>query len=269
MATVTQESSAAEYDRLSPFYDAFTDGYAYDVWFSTIEEHALELGLRGRRALDLACGTGKSTEPLLARGYRVLACDNSVGMVRQARLKFPDSAEAFFVADMRELPPLGEVDLVLCLDDAINYLLSDEDLDAIFAGVAGVLSESGVFAFDLNTLLAYRTAFAQTSIRETGDLFFVWRGEGSDAFDSGGVASATVDVFDQRSDGTWRRSFSEHTQRHHPPDVVVEALERAGLRCSSILGQRPGAVLDETYDELEHTKLVYFARRQEALELHG
>src|SRR5690349_4335666 len=150
--TNTPDQAAAAYDRLAPHYDDFTAGYAYEPWFAAIEERAVALGLRGRRALDLGCGTGSSTAPLLARGYAVVACDISAGMVREARQKYPRHARSFVVADMRRLPELGKFDLVLCLDDAINYLLHQNDLEATFKCVSRALSPTGVFAFDLNSL---------------------------------------------------------------------------------------------------------------------
>jgi SAM-dependent methyltransferase len=258
-ATLASEPAAAGYDRLAPFYDAFTTGYAHEQWISAIEERAVALGLRGRRALDIACGTGKSTLPLLARGYSVLACDISAGMLREARRKLPMHADAFFVADMRELPRVEEVDLVLCLDDALNYLLSEDELDATFAGVARALSPEGIFAFDVNSLLTYRSAFAEATIREREGLFFAWQGEGASTHEPGERSSAAVEIFAERADGLWERRSMRHVQRHHPPAVVRAALERAGLRCRAILGQHPGARLEDVVDEERHIKLVYFA----------
>ena len=255
------EATADCYDCLAPFYDRFTAGYAHDAWISAIEAHAVRLGLQGARALDLACGTGKSTAPLLVRGYSVEACDISAAMIREARRKLPDHADAFFVADMRDLPPLGEFDLVVCLDDAINYLLSDDDLEAAFAAVAGVLAPDGVFAFDVNSLLTYRTSFAETFVSESDGAFFAWRGEGSAEMNAGEIASASVEVFSARDDGGWERHATRHTQRHHPREAIVASMRRAGLRCCATLGQHPGCRLEEHADERRHIKLVYFARR--------
>lgn len=253
---------ASEYDRLAPFYDGFTAGYAYERWMSAIEEVARSLGMCGYRALDIACGTGKSTEPLFARGYSVLACDRSEGMVAQARRKFPAHADDFLLADMRELPYLGQFDLILCLDDAINYLLAEDELKATFSGVRACLSPTGVFAFDLNSLATYRRAFTQTMVRESEGLFFAWRGEASSAFEAGDLATARVEIFAQREDGLWERSFMRHVQRHHPPEVVRSSLQEAGLECSLVAGQRTGARLEDAPDEESHTKLMYFARRR-------
>jgi hypothetical protein len=43
-------------------------------------------------------------------------------MIEVARAKLPALANSLFTADMRSLPELGKFDLVLCLDDALNYL---------------------------------------------------------------------------------------------------------------------------------------------------
>jgi ubiquinone/menaquinone biosynthesis C-methylase UbiE len=69
------EAAAVGYDCLAPFYDRFTRGYAYEPWISAIERRAVSLGLSGTRVLDIACGTGNSTLPLLLRGYSVVGCD--------------------------------------------------------------------------------------------------------------------------------------------------------------------------------------------------
>jgi SAM-dependent methyltransferase len=251
--------TAGAYDCLAPHYDTFTAGYAYEPWITAIEHRARRLGLNGRRALDLACGTGTSTLPLLGRGYAVLACDISEGMIEQARRKLPDHAERFVVADMRSLPDFGEFDLVLCLDDAINYLLSVDELESTFAGVAASLAPGGVFAFDVNSLLTYRTSFAQDMVKEGDGLLMAWRGEAEPTFEPGEFATARVEIFTEDEDGRWERKTMRHVQRHHPTEVITAALERAGLECV-VAGQHPGARLEDRFDDERHIKLVYFAR---------
>lgn len=260
MSILFDAQAAPAYDCLAPFYDGFTEGYDYERWLDAIEERARALGLRGTRALDLACGTGKSTEPLLARGYTVRACDVSEGMIREARRKFPDCGEVFHVADMRALPGLGSFDLILCLDDAINYLLTGDELAATFAGVADSLAPNGVFVFDVNSLATFRTYFAETAVKESDGLFFAWRGESCPQISPGEIGTARVEIFSERDDGLWERNFMRHVQRHHEPGTLRSALNQVGLRCCSILGQRPGALLDELFDETVHTKLLYFCR---------
>jgi SAM-dependent methyltransferase len=256
----TAGPAVCAYEQLAPYYDQFTAGYSHERWIAAIEAHATELGLSGHRALDIGCGTGRSTAPLLARGYSALACDISPEMVRFAREKFREQADSFFVADMRDLPPLGEFDLVACLDDCINYLLTDAELEATFSSVARVLAPSGIFVFDVNSLHTYRTGFSSSMIRELDGVFFGWQGEATAAVGPCEAAAATVDVFAERDDGLWERHTSRHRQRHHSGDAIRAALAAAGLGCCRVLGQRPGVRLEPTACEEEHAKLVYFAR---------
>lgn len=216
--------------------------------------------LRGARALDLACGTGKSTVPLVSRGYEVLSCDVSPGMISEAQRKWPQRADSFLVADMRRLPPLGTFDLILCVDDAVNYLLSEAELTDTFSGVAESLDPNGVFVFDVNSLATYREAFGQSLVREHDGLVFAWRGEAERSLEPCQTAAASVEIFAQRHDGLWERRTSRHLQRHHPPEVINSALAEAGLECAAVMGQLPGARLEIDADEERHIKLVYFAR---------
>jgi SAM-dependent methyltransferase len=263
MGVIGLDQAGAAYEVLAPYYDDFTSGYQYEQWVAAIEERALALGLRGRRALDLACGTGNSTGPLLARGYSVLGCDISPAMIAEARRKYPGQADSFLVADMRELPALGQFDLVLCLDDAVNYLLSADDLSAAFSGVARLLSPSGIFVFDVNSLLTYRTTFAAASVTERAGVLLAWQGDTEPEFAPGDIGTARVAIFAERDDGLWERRSMRHVQRHHSSEAVRGALAGVGLACV-LAGQHPGAHLEDTFNEERHIKVVYFAWRARA-----
>src|SRR3954467_11615980 len=153
MATQIEDPTVAAYELLAPFYDLYTHDYAHEELLGNIEGIAIEHGLIGRRLLDVGCGTGKSFLPMLARGYEVTACDISPGMVERAREAGDASGAEVFVADARELPDIGAFDIAIALDDALNYLLADDELAMVFEGVARNLRPGGVFVFDLNTLL--------------------------------------------------------------------------------------------------------------------
>src|SRR5437879_1305359 len=82
--SATASVALGAYETLAPYYDSFTAAYDHDNWLSELEAIAKCHGLRGRRLLDVACGTGKSFIPLLERGYQTTACDLSPAMVRVA-----------------------------------------------------------------------------------------------------------------------------------------------------------------------------------------
>jgi ubiquinone/menaquinone biosynthesis C-methylase UbiE len=65
------------YEDLAAAYELLTAGYPHGRWLAALVALAGEHGLRGRDALDVACGTGTSFLPLLARGFTVVGCDLS------------------------------------------------------------------------------------------------------------------------------------------------------------------------------------------------
>lgn len=260
----TADPATAAYEALAPFYDAYTHSYDHDRWLGNLEEIALQAGLRGRRLLDVACGTGKSFMPMLDRGYEVVACDVSPAMVQRARWRAaPEHAEVL-VADMRDLPRLGTFDLATCLDDSLNYLLSDTELERALEGVARNVRPGGLFVFDMNTLAVYTEIFSRDRVVETDRAMFCWRGSGQTAVSPGATCEATIEIFSERDDGSWTRSSSRHLQRHHEPALVRKLLPVAGFELIEVYGQVTGARLDQPVDEDRHLKLVYFCRRTEA-----
>jgi SAM-dependent methyltransferase len=258
--TITLDSDATcAYAALAPAYDLLTEGYAYGPWLAAIERLALMHGLAGRRLLDVGCGTGKSFLPMLDRGFEVTACDISPEMVAEARHKVGARAEVL-VADMRRLPELGEYDLITCLDDGINHLLEPEEVVDAFECLRANLAPGGLLVFDINTLLAYRDV--PDVVVEDDDRLLHWRGGLAELAAPGEEAEVVIDVFTHEGDGLWRRSVSRQRHRHHPVEEIWEIAEEAGLEVAALVGQRPGAVLDDELDERVHHKAVFVLRRE-------
>jgi SAM-dependent methyltransferase len=247
------------YDAFAPFYDDFTADHDYDGWTADIEELARRHGLSGRRLLDVACGTGKSFLPYLERGYEVCGCDISAAMLEVAAAKAGGRAR-LEVCDMRDLPRLGEFDIVSCVDDAVNYLLSPDELVAAFSGFVRNLAPGGVVLFDVNSVATYRTFFATMSVVVGERRVVVWDGHGAASFGAGHLTSATVEALNRRDDGTWFRERNVHHQRHHPQATIERALRRGGLQPVAVRGMHLDGRLTAGFDELVNSKAVYVAR---------
>jgi len=242
------------YDSYAPVFDDFNHGYMYERWTGRLLKKAEEAGAGGdKRLLDVACGTGLSALPMLERGWTVTGCDISPGMLEVAREKVGGKAE-LIEADMRELPELGQFDLIWAVNDPLNYLLDNRELEATFDGMRRNLSTDGIVLFDTNTLVTYRTFFSNEVVVEEAGRRLVWRGQESPAeVTAGMLAEAHFETSDQSG------LDHVHRQRHFSEEEVLLALRSAGLECVALYGELDGE-LTFGLDENHHTKAVYVCR---------
>ncbi len=252
------EHARRAYDALAPHYDAFTAHHDYESWTRDLEQLALAAGLRGRRLLDVACGTGKSFMPFVDRGYEVTACDISPAMLAVAAAKAGGRVR-LEAHDMRTLPRLGAFDLILCLDDAVNYLLDAGELTGALRGMRANLAPGGVAIFDVNCLHTYRSFFSTLSVVPGERRVIVWRGGTPSDLAPGGRATASVQTMLRTDTGAWSEDSQVHHQRHHPGPVVETAVAAAGLRLASVHGMRPDGTIREGFEELANSKALYVA----------
>ena len=244
------DAARETYDAYAAAYDDFNRGYMYERWTGRLLAKAEEAGLRGNRLLDVGCGTGLSFLPMLDRGWQVTACDISPEMLEVARAKVGDRAR-LLTADMRELPELGEFDLIWAVNDAVNYLLGTEELKAALAGMRRNLAPAGIVLFDLNTVATYRSFFSSEIVVEEKGRSFVWQGQMSpEEVAPGSISEARFEARGEEG------SAHVHRQRHFTEQEVVGAVEAAGLRCLGVFGEMDGD-LHRGLDEERHTKAVY------------
>jgi SAM-dependent methyltransferase len=251
MATVTGDAKAT-YEAMASVYDIFTAHYDDELWIGELLFALERNGLSGDRLLDVACGTGKSFMPMLDRGWKVTACDISPAMLERARAKVGNGVP-LSVADMRRLPEIGEFDLVWALDDSMNYLLGEDELLMALRGLRENLAPDGLLLFDVNTLVAYRTSFAETMVVERAGRRLVWRGQADPDAPPGSVCEAVLE-----EDGGPTETHV-HRQRHFSDAEIRSAVERAGLALVDAYGLYTDGTLRQPLDEDAHTKAVYIA----------
>jgi SAM-dependent methyltransferase len=248
------------FEAMAPLYDDFTAHYEYEFWTGQLLAVLERERLQGRRLLDVGCGTGKSFLPMLSRGWQAVGCDISASMLDLARQKTGDAVR-LEIADMRELPCFGEFDLVWALDDAINYLLSLEELEATLQGMRSNLAPSGLLLFDANELPVYGFYSEGVEVERDGRRF-VFQGNAMGEVEPGSICEFSC--FEKRpgSEGQVadRRNLSIHRQRHFTEAEILAAIRRAGLTCLSVYGHGTDGIPCQPLDSSVHTKAIYVAR---------
>jgi SAM-dependent methyltransferase len=261
--SVASDTRAA-YNALAPVYDGLTAHHDHERWLTLLLGLARGHGLSGRRALDVACGTGKSFMPLVRRGFDVTGCDLSPAMAARARKRARGHGVRVRVADMRRLPVLCEdADLVTCLDDAVNYLLDSSQLDAALSGMRSNLRPGGLLVFDVNTLATFRAVFCDGLSWARGRDTYVSLGEPR-AVAAGGLFATTLQAWRGAPRAGTLLAESHHVQRHHGATELRRALRDAGLEPLALYGSRPDGSPERPPDERRHVKTVVVARRPPA-----
>jgi SAM-dependent methyltransferase len=247
----------AAYEAFAPVYNEFNHLNDYEMWLGQallpeLEKH----GLRQGRVLDVGCGTGRAFGPLLRRGWEVRGCDLSPAMLERARSEGADRVE-LTVADMRELPIFGEFELVISLNDPVNYLMGDDDLVRAFSGMRANLAAGGLLIFDCNSRSTYDSVYS-TEVRtvEHEGRRWVWRGVGQ----IGGDPS----MFESRIEGDGLEAPISHPERFRAEPEILDAMAAAGLEPLAVLGMEEvdnKVVLSEPPDEDRHYKIIYIGTK--------
>ena len=125
------------------FYDQLAGNYhlIFEDWEASIRRQGAVLGAilerecgprESVKVLDCACGVGTQALGLAKLGFQMTACDLSPFAVERTRMEAEKRGLSVrtFVADMLDLTvlPDGEFDAVICMDNALPHLESEEEL---------------------------------------------------------------------------------------------------------------------------------------------
>lgn len=254
---MTENPARSTYDAFAPIYNEFNHQNDYEMWLGEVLLPELEKhGLKRGRALDVGCGTGRAFGPLLRRGWQIRACDLSPGMLERAREEGGEEVQ-LDVVDMRELPEYGEFELVFSLNDAVNYLLGDEDLEQTLARMRANLGDGGFLLFDVNSKGTYDSGSwsGGTHVVEHEGRRWTWHGTGE--------VPGEPSVFETRIEGDDIETIV-HRERYRSEAEIRAAMTAAGLDCVAALGMQEidgRVVLSDPLDESRDYKIVYIGAR--------
>jgi SAM-dependent methyltransferase len=145
---VTQENSWGDWAQYFDLMDADRSPF--------LEFYGSLLNSDVHSLLELASGTGLIVSALTDKlasqlgnldRTRIVGIDESPEMLRIARAR--DQRVTWMKGDIREPIVSGPFDLVICCYNTLQQMLRDADLLQVFRVVQGLLSNKGIFAFDI------------------------------------------------------------------------------------------------------------------------
>ncbi|KPC58506.1 class I SAM-dependent DNA methyltransferase [Streptomyces chattanoogensis] len=127
----------------------------------------------GPRVLDIGCGTGRDAAHLHGTGRTVVGADLSEAMLAYARAHHP--GPEYVSADLRAFAfPQREFDAVVCLDSALLYCHTNDDLDGFLASCRRSLVPGGLLIAELRNGAFF---LGRTKLLDTPSVSgFTWQG---------------------------------------------------------------------------------------------
>lgn len=151
--------AADPYTALAVGYDFVMRHVDYDEWAAYVHELLDRHGSDVERVIELGGGTGALALCLQPLGaYTYVLTDGSAAMLRRARNKIETSgrpircAQADFTnATLDDLGGVAPADAVVLVYDGLNYLLSEDQVAALFRTVHRLLRPGGIAVIDHST----------------------------------------------------------------------------------------------------------------------
>lgn len=207
----------------------------YSSWAEYIWDISRLCGIKGKRLLDIACGTGNPALHLEEKGFRVWAFDKSDYMLRIFREKLIIRKSQINISrnSMQKFEYNNKFDIIVCLFDSLNYIMSDSGIIKVFKNISKHLKHGGIFIFDINSPEAYQNNIFSHSRhinKKNLNIYYKWDGH----YDVRNKIYTIYQKYRKNSLGE-EISFKEiHFQRAYEKKEILNYLKKADLEILKI-----------------------------------
>jgi SAM-dependent methyltransferase len=246
-------------------YDAWAEWY--DVFYSTAGVEDVEFYVELARAsggpvLEIGCGTGRVSLPVVAAGVNMVGVDFSTAMLAKARERAAatsdlDGSFEFLQGDMRTLSLDRQFPLVIIPARTLYLALTPEEQLESLRRAAAHMAPGGALAFNLFVPDADLIAdvseepfsMGETINPETGLRCLLSAVNRPDSIDQTIHSVQTVEELNDAGE-VIRTVDLEVNLRYLYPSEIHIMLEQAGLVADQVFGDFNGGPLTEDSDEM-------------------
>lgn len=228
------------YGKFAYVYDELMEDMPYESWIS-FAKGSWARTKEPRTVVDLGCGTGSITIPLAEMGYHMTGIDLSEDMLAVANDKLDNLGKNSLLLrqakvrlvqqDMTQWEMPEPVDAVISFCDCINYLLTEQDVQATFQATYKSLVPDGSFIFDVhhpNTFRKYD--LEQPFVYDDLAISYIWTCEYEEKRNQ---IEHNLSIFVQEGEeesSRYTRFEERHVQRAYSPEWIKQSLMDCGFR---------------------------------------
>ena len=187
----------------------------------------------GKTVTDLGCGTGVITNFLASKGFEVTGVDLSPDMLAIASSGDETGTVSWICADITsyEGPSCG---CFISTMDTIGHITDKDSLAKMFASVAGLLEEGGIFILDATTKHHFEDTLGENVFYEDYDDFTLLWVNHYDKENK--INHAELTLFELCEDDFYERYDGELTARCYSSEEIEEMAKSAGLKTYAMFG---------------------------------
>ena len=223
------------YSKLAYIYDNLMQDAPYEDWHQLVSHFIERLNPRGKKLLDLGCGTGKLSIRFAESGFEVTGVDMSEDMLAYAQAETIANGETvqYVQQDLRTLEGMNDFDIAFSLCDVMNYITDEEELKQVFTRIATSLSENGLFIFDVHSVNHFEHNMKNQIFSEIyEDLTYIWLC--SEGERTGELIHDLTFFLQSEQNNLYERFDETHIQRTFSISTYQQLLQSAGFEIHQV-----------------------------------
>lgn len=218
------------YNDIAYIYDQLGwDRASIKLW-ERIKKYIFNGQYQPKTLLDIACGTGSLCTQVYKQGIVSEGIDLSIPMISVAKQKALENELdiSFHIEDMCDFDLGKKYDIITCLNNSINHILSLDDWKLTFKNVRSHLRNGGLFIFDITTIKAFHDTFNSFHMEKNnkGDYII----QKSSFLEEEMIATRIMNIFlSTEKKGRYKGVEEVFRQKSFESSQIIESLREVGF----------------------------------------